>query len=195
MLSGGNPSPDSSVRASVSRGGALRRSYSSAARLGEGSLVKALGTRQREAGEQRLRARAASVGSSEPQSDAVSRARQRVRSHARCKAQDTKSSVPAVRLDLFRRRDARIQKFLERQVAFADTTELPSGDQSMLRRIANDADTSEECMDRSARMGLRAPYYDVEDISFLEAETEAWTEELFVPLPPPRPSPVPDPGP
>lgn len=193
QLSFGSYGPDRTPDScSSSSARPMRRSYSasSMARSDDSqSLCKAMGTRRREAEEGRLRARARSVSSP---SDAVARAQQRVRSNAKRwpNAHDEKNAVPSVRLDLFKRRDARIQKFLERQEELGNTTEMPSRDESMLRRIAHDADTSEECTTFSTRLDPHVGYD--ADLSFLEAETEAWTEELYVPLPPPRPSPAPE---
>eukprot|EP00928_Gymnodinium_smaydae_P004594 TRINITY_DN11561_c0_g1_i1.p1 TRINITY_DN11561_c0_g1~~TRINITY_DN11561_c0_g1_i1.p1 ORF type:complete len:212 (-),score=33.71 TRINITY_DN11561_c0_g1_i1:319-954(-) len=178
------PSRLNSVRTDSSvKGTAVERSYSSraaaAAVSASTTISTTASTRQREAMADRLRARAVANGDQPSVTNAAVKAARRRASSSRARwnedrSRSASSSGAAVRADLFRRRDARVQRFIESQ-----------------------------CADSKAAASIFSESVSTVDLSFLEAEVDAMADGLDVcdglalsewncaPAPPPQPSPIP----
>lgn len=141
--------------------------------------------RQLEAADDRLRARARSAGHALPgPSSAVRRAQRRATECSRRKAEEQAvSPMQAVQADLFRRRDARLRRFLERQGR-------PEGRCKAEDISLSLADTFAEAACEAEGETQRCHDQPTADLTLLEAEAMA-LEEYCTPSPPPRPCPPP----
>mmetsp|Transcript_77372 Transcript_77372/g.134206 ORF Transcript_77372/g.134206 Transcript_77372/m.134206 type:complete len:430 (+) Transcript_77372:2-1291(+) len=163
-----------------------------------------LTTREREANEDRLRARARAAGNSVPARRAVRSAQRRVNSSRKRWAGESPafqgSDARAVRSDLFRRRDARIRQFLERELERSEASRLsPEMDRTSSEACGPDVSCRPQSVascgdpESNSPADVDTPEDEPVSLSFLEAEAEVYAEELCTPSPPPQPCPLPTP--
>jgi hypothetical protein len=131
--------------------------------------------RQAAAAEDRKRARAHAAGYELPEQQAVLSARRRASASAKRWASDgigQSGRLEITRQELFRRRDARIRRFLEE--GMSRDSKVPKA--------------------RSKPKSIHASSHDEEqvDLTTMEAEADALSEELCRPLTPPKPCPLPE---
>lgn len=182
----GKENADSSARAASDVGPRRRQAASSpkpkaiAASASTTPEGKFAALRQKEAEEDRKRVRARAAGRAFPEQQGVISARQRLSTSCKRWAGESPNGESTGRLmrtrsELFRRRDARIRRFLERGLRWETVAEVDAPGGDALKRVPFQGGASI-------------------DLTAMEVEAEALSEEWCQPLPPPEPCPLPEPA-